>query len=72
MKTSIPCPQCEVPITLDDFEDFSTPFTMKCFDLACKVDDIEFCPYEENTFLKPISDLPNLIDQISNEKSLPL
>lgn len=30
MKTSVPCPQCEIPITLDDFEAFSTPFTMKC------------------------------------------
>jgi hypothetical protein len=30
LKTSAPCPNCKNKITLSDFEDFSTPFTMKC------------------------------------------
>lgn len=30
MKTSVPCPNCQEAITLDDFEDFSSPFTMSC------------------------------------------
>ncbi|MBS4203446.1 hypothetical protein [Lederbergia citrea] len=38
------------------------------YDLAVKVGDIEFRPYEESIFLKPISELPDLIDQISSEK----
>lgn len=39
------------------------------YDLAVKVGDIEFRPYEESIFLKPISELPGLIGQI-NEKVL--
>jgi hypothetical protein len=30
METSIPCPQCSEPITIEDFSNFSNPFTMKC------------------------------------------
>ncbi|MEH7590554.1 hypothetical protein V7247_27815 [Priestia megaterium] len=30
MKTSTPCPGCKKPITIEEFEDFSSPFTMKC------------------------------------------
>jgi len=27
MKTSTPCPGCQKPITIEVFEDFSSPFT---------------------------------------------
>lgn len=30
MKTSISCPHCSKPITVEDFKNFSNPFTMKC------------------------------------------
>jgi len=30
MKTTIPCPHCSKPITVEDFKNFSNPFTMKC------------------------------------------
>lgn len=45
MKTSFPCPQCEVPITLDDFEDFSTPFTMKCPYCRAKLKETRVTPF---------------------------
>ncbi|WP_258535515.1 hypothetical protein [Bacillus sp. 03113] len=45
MKTSVPCPQCEVPITLDDFEDFSSPFTMKCPHCKTKLKESRVTPW---------------------------
>ncbi|MBS4221879.1 hypothetical protein [Lederbergia citrea] len=45
MKTSVPCPQCEVPITLDDFEAFSTPFTMKCPHCRVKLKETRVTPF---------------------------
>ncbi|HZH62528.1 MAG TPA: hypothetical protein VEY70_23790 [Metabacillus sp.] len=45
MKTSVPCPQCEIPITLDDFEDFSTPFTMRCPHCKTKLKETRVTPF---------------------------
>lgn len=45
MKTSVPCPNCEQPITLEDFEDFSSPFTMKCPHCRAKLKETKVTPY---------------------------
>lgn len=45
MKTSIPCPNCQKPITLDDFEDFSSPFTMKCPSCKAKLKETKVTPF---------------------------
>lgn len=44
MKTSVPCPQCDIPITLEDFEDFSTPFTMRCPNCKVKLKETRVTP----------------------------
>lgn len=45
MKTSIPCPNCQEAITLDDFEDFSSPFTMKCPYCQAKLKETKVTPF---------------------------
>ena len=45
MKTSVPCPNCEEEITLDDFEDFSSPFTMKCPYCKVKLKETKVTPF---------------------------
>ncbi|WP_374719392.1 hypothetical protein [Parageobacillus toebii] len=45
MKTSIPCPQCNKAITLQDFEDFSSPFTMKCPHCKAKLKETRVTPF---------------------------
>ncbi|MDN4523921.1 hypothetical protein [Fictibacillus fluitans] len=45
MKTSVPCPSCEKAITLDDFEDFSSPFTMKCPYCKAKLKETKVTPF---------------------------
>ncbi|NRD80943.1 hypothetical protein HPT25_26830 [Bacillus sp. BRMEA1] len=45
MKTSVPCPNCQIPISLDDFEDFSTPFTMKCPHCKAKLKETKVTPF---------------------------
>ncbi|PKR82460.1 hypothetical protein [Heyndrickxia camelliae] len=44
MKTSVPCPNCQKAITLDDFEDFSSPFTMKCPYCKAKLKETKVTP----------------------------
>jgi uncharacterized paraquat-inducible protein A len=45
MKTSIPCPNCQKAITLEDFEDFSSPFTMKCPSCKAKLKETKVTPF---------------------------
>lgn len=45
MKKSIPCPNCEKSITLEDFEDFSSPFTMKCPHCKAKLKETKVTPF---------------------------
>ncbi len=45
MRTSVPCPNCQKAITLDDFEDFSSPFTMKCPYCKVKLKETKVTPY---------------------------
>ena len=45
MKTSVPCPNCQTAITLDDFEDFSSPFTMKCPYCKAKLKETKVTPF---------------------------
>ncbi|WP_027410711.1 hypothetical protein [Anoxybacteroides tepidamans] len=45
MKTSVPCPQCFKPITLEDFEEFSSPFTMKCPHCQAKLKETRVTPF---------------------------
>lgn len=45
MKTSIPCPQCNKPITLEHFEEFSSPFTMKCPHCKAKLKETKMTPF---------------------------
>jgi phage FluMu protein Com len=45
MKTSIPCPHCQKAITLEDFEDFSSPFTMKCPSCKAKLKETKVTPF---------------------------
>ncbi|WP_191556087.1 hypothetical protein [Metabacillus idriensis] len=45
MKTYVPCPNCQKAITLDDFEDFSSPFTMKCPSCRTKLKETKVTPY---------------------------
>ncbi|MFJ8103235.1 hypothetical protein [Lysinibacillus sp. NPDC096212] len=45
MKTSIPCPDCQKAITLEDFEDFSSPFTMKCPHCHVKLEETKVTPF---------------------------
>ncbi|MCL1694784.1 MULTISPECIES: hypothetical protein [unclassified Lysinibacillus] len=44
MRTFIPCPNCQEAITLDDFEDFSSPFTMKCPYCYAKLKETKVTP----------------------------
>lgn len=45
MKTSVPCPNCQQAITLEDFEDFSSPFTMKCPYCHAKLKETKVTPF---------------------------
>ncbi|MGE7674417.1 hypothetical protein ACQKMV_12650 [Lysinibacillus sp. NPDC094403] len=45
MRTSVPCPNCQEAITLDDFEDFSSPFTMKCPYCYAKLKETKVTPF---------------------------
>ena len=45
MKTSIPCPGCQKPITIEHFEDFSSPFTMKCPHCRAKLKETKMTPW---------------------------
>ncbi|OCA92603.1 hypothetical protein A8F95_02595 [Bacillus wudalianchiensis] len=45
MRTSVPCPNCQKAITLDDFEDFSSPFTMKCPYCKAKLKETKVTPF---------------------------
>lgn len=42
------------------------------FDRAVFIDHMELHPYEENSFLKPITTLPELIDRIREEDGIPI
>ncbi|NGY93996.1 hypothetical protein F3K44_32420 [Bacillus megaterium] len=45
MKTSTPCPGCQKPITIEHFEDFSSPFTMKCPHCRAKLKETKMTPW---------------------------
>jgi phosphatidylserine synthase len=44
MKTSIPCPSCQMPLTIEHFEDFPTPFNMKCPHCRAKLKETKMTP----------------------------
>lgn len=44
MKTSILCPGCQEPITIEHFEDFSSPFSMKCPHCKAKLKETKMTP----------------------------
>ncbi|MFC0187305.1 hypothetical protein ACFFJY_03350 [Fictibacillus aquaticus] len=45
MRTSVPCPNCRKSITLEDFEDFTSPFTMKCPHCRAKLKETRVTPF---------------------------
>ena len=45
MKKSTPCPGCQKPITIEHFEDFSSPFTMKCPHCREKLKETKMTPW---------------------------
>ncbi len=45
MKTTLPCPNCQNSITLDDFENFSSPFTMICPHCKAKLKETRVTPF---------------------------
>lgn len=45
MKKSTPCPGCQKPITVEHFEDFSSPFTMKCPHCREKLKETKMTPW---------------------------
>jgi len=45
MRTSVLCPNCYTDITLEDFEDFSSPFTMKCPYCNAKLKETKVTPF---------------------------
>lgn len=45
MRTSVACPNCQYDITLEDFEDFSSPFTMKCPHCTAKLKETKVTPF---------------------------
>lgn len=45
MRTSVPCPNCQKAITLENFEDFSSPFTMKCPHCRAKLKETKVTPF---------------------------
>lgn len=45
MKTHVACPNCQKAITLEDFEDFSSPFTMKCPYCQVKLKETKVTPF---------------------------
>ncbi|MFJ7666395.1 hypothetical protein ACIQXI_04765 [Lysinibacillus sp. NPDC097195] len=45
MRTSVPCPNCQAKITLEDFEDFSSPFTMICPYCKAKLKETKVTPF---------------------------
>ncbi|MED4402464.1 hypothetical protein [Metabacillus fastidiosus] len=44
MKTSTPCPGCHKPLTIQHFEDFPTPFNMKCPHCRAKLKETKMTP----------------------------
>lgn len=45
MKTSTPCPYCQKPLTVEDFENFTSPFTMKCPHCSAKLKETKVTPF---------------------------
>lgn len=45
MRTFVHCPNCEEAITLKDFEDYSSPFTMKCPYFEAKLKETKVTPF---------------------------
>ncbi|WKA49654.1 hypothetical protein QWY22_12155 [Planococcus liqunii] len=45
MKTSTPCPHCHKPLTVEHFEDFSSPYTMKCPHCSTKLKETKVTPF---------------------------
>lgn len=45
MRTSVPCPNCQKAITLENFEDFLSPFTMKCPHCRAKLKETKVTPF---------------------------
>ncbi|GAB1793211.1 hypothetical protein [Priestia megaterium] len=45
MKTSKPGSGCQQPITIEHFEDFSSPFTMKCRHCRSKLKETKMRPW---------------------------
>jgi uncharacterized paraquat-inducible protein A len=45
VNTSVPCPNCQYAITLEDFENFSSPFTMKCPHCKAKLKETRVTPF---------------------------
>ncbi|WNS79622.1 hypothetical protein RRU94_19060 [Domibacillus sp. DTU_2020_1001157_1_SI_ALB_TIR_016] len=45
MKTSTSCPNCKKKLTLENFEDFSSPFTMKCPHCKAKLRETKVTPF---------------------------
>lgn len=44
MKTSLPCPNCLKSLTIEHFEEFSTPFNMKCPHCHVKLKETKMTP----------------------------
>ncbi|MBZ5202320.1 hypothetical protein HU147_13920 [Planomicrobium chinense] len=45
MKTSTACPNCQKPLTIEHFEDFTSPFTMKCLHCSAKLKETKVTPF---------------------------
>ncbi|MEE6132228.1 hypothetical protein CHN50_17930 [Priestia aryabhattai] len=45
MKSSTPCPGCQKDITVEHFEEFSTPFTMACPHCKAKLKETKMTPF---------------------------
>lgn len=44
MKTSTPCPNCNKSLTIEHFEDFPSPFNMKCPHCKAKLKETKMTP----------------------------
>ena len=44
MKTSTPCPNCQKSLTIEHFEDFPSPFNMKCPHCHAKLKETKMTP----------------------------
>lgn len=44
-KTSTPCPNCQEPITIEHFEAFLFPFSMKCPHCRAKLKETKMTPF---------------------------